>query len=155
MNTLVCLWNVFFFSYLRVQNFLYVKKRTVFHVLGNRDIQTNVNKQLLDKLILIWKHEHPHYTHILSHLFFNLSTKFFFTQGNLNTYVHSWFMLHVHFVAFYVSRWMSQSHWNTFLLFSYSISSSYIFSSPSLWTVCRPFGLPTFLHQNWTFNANA
>lgn len=43
--------NFFFFLSERAKSFLYVKKRTVFHVLGNREIQTNVDKQLLDKLI--------------------------------------------------------------------------------------------------------
>lgn len=94
----------FFFISERAKSFLYVKRRTVFHVLGNREIQTNVDKQLLDKIILIGKHENPHYTHILSHFFSQSEHKvFFFTHGNLNTYVHSWFMLHVHFVTFYAS----------------------------------------------------
>lgn len=42
----------FFFFLTRMSKiFLYVKKRSVFHVLGNREIQTNV-----DKLICIRKH---------------------------------------------------------------------------------------------------
>lgn len=39
----------FFFLSERAKSFLYVTKRTVFQVLGNREIQTNVDKQLLDK----------------------------------------------------------------------------------------------------------
>lgn len=61
-----------FFSYLKEQNlFCKFLKRTVFHVLGNREIQTNVDKQLLDKFIGIEKTKQTNnYMHILPHLFF-------------------------------------------------------------------------------------
>lgn len=103
----------FFYLSERAKSFLYVK-RTVFHVLGNREIQTNVNKQLLDKLIEIGKHQHQHLTHILSHLF------------------QIWAQGFLEFKCLCSRCWSRNVQF--VLWFSYSIFFV---------MVCRPFGLPT------------
>lgn len=136
LNTLVSV-KCFLSLTKRAKSFLYVKKISVFHILGNREIQTNVDKQLLDKLI----HSKWETSTCVTQICLSKHKFPFFLTCQIQKFTSSYCFL-------FRCRSMNVMPKYIMSIYIFQIQIFHIL----LFLGCKPFGFLTVSHQKLSFN---
>lgn len=151
MNTLVCLWNVFF-SYLKEQNLFCMLKReqSSMYWAIEKSKQTSTNNSWTNSSE--YGNINNHIIRTFCHICFSIWAQCF-THGFQTLITHgSCYMFCLLLSISDVGQWLSQSHWNTSSIFILHLSLHHLFS----FSACRPLGASYLFHtKTWLLMQNA